>query len=161
MRILLAVDESENSRRAVSYVGSLLHGAPDVTITLFHVLKPMPRKLLEHGGSENPATEGQLSTHLHDDQEAWYRKEREAECPVLLTARAMLEKCGVDAIRVSMQFGYDEDVARSILEEAQRGQCETIVVGRHGESRMKRIFGGSVTDELLRNATGFAIWVVE
>ena len=161
MRILLAVDESENSRRAVHYVGSLLHGTPDVTITLFHVLKPMPRKLLEHGGSENPATEGRLSTQLHEDQEAWYKKEREAECPLLITARETLEKSGFDATRVSMQFGHEEEVARSILEEAQGGHYETIVVGRHGVSRMKRIFGGGVTDELLRNAKGFAIWVVE
>jgi nucleotide-binding universal stress UspA family protein len=35
------------------------------------------------------------------------------------------------------------------------------VVGRHGTSGMKRIFGGGITDELLRNAKGFAIWVVE
>jgi nucleotide-binding universal stress UspA family protein len=161
MRILLAVDESENSLRAVRYVGSLLHGTPEVTITLFHVLKPMPRELLEHGGSENPVTEGRLSTQLHEDQEAWYKKEGEAECPVLITARETLEKSGFDTARVSMQFGHDEEVARNILEEAQDGRYETIVVGRHGVSRMKRIFGGGVTDELLRNAKGFAIWVVE
>jgi nucleotide-binding universal stress UspA family protein len=34
-------------------------------------------------------------------------------------------------------------------------------VGRHGMSRIKRIFGGGVTDQLLRDARGFAIWVVE
>ena len=28
-------------------------------------------------------------------------------------------------------------------------------------SRIKRIFGGGVTDQLLRDAKGFAIWVVE
>jgi hypothetical protein len=56
MRILLAVDESENSRRVARYVGSLLRQTPDVALALFHVLKPMPRELLEHGGSEDPAT---------------------------------------------------------------------------------------------------------
>jgi nucleotide-binding universal stress UspA family protein len=162
MRILLAVDEFDNSLRAVRYVGALLRRTPDVTITLFHVLKPMPRKLLEHGGSENPSTEGRLSVQLHDDQEAWYQKEREAECPILVTARATLEKAGFDdASRVSLKFGHEDNVARTILEEAQTGQYETIVVGRHGASRMKRIFGGGVTDEVLRNAEGFAVWVVE
>lgn len=161
MRILLAVDESENSERAVRYVGSLLRRTPEVTIVIFHVLKPMPRKLMEHGGSENPASEGRLSTQLHDEQEAWYQKEREAECPILIAARETLEKSGFDAVRVSLKFGHEEDVARTILEEAQSGQYGTIVVGRHGASKMKRIFGGGVTDELLRNAKGFAIWVVE
>ena len=60
MRILVAVDESENSHRAVQYVGALLRRTPDVAVTLFHVLKPMPRELLEHGGSENPAAEAKL-----------------------------------------------------------------------------------------------------
>ena len=45
----------ENSHRAVKYVGSLLRETPKTAVTLFHVLKPMPRGLLEHGGSENPA----------------------------------------------------------------------------------------------------------
>jgi hypothetical protein len=49
IRILLAVDESENSHRLVQYVGSLLSRTPDVVVTLFHVLKPLPRGLLEHG----------------------------------------------------------------------------------------------------------------
>ena len=49
MRILLAVDESENSHRVVQYVGSLLGRTPEVAVTLFHVLKPMPRGLLEIG----------------------------------------------------------------------------------------------------------------
>jgi nucleotide-binding universal stress UspA family protein len=161
MRILLAVDESENSRRAIHYVGSLLRRTPDVTVTLFHVLKPMPRQLLEHGGSEDPAIEGRLSSQLHKDQESWYQKEQEAKCPVLITARETLEKSGFDSTRVFLKFGHEEDVARSILEEAQSGQHETIVVGRHGTSGIKQIFGGGITDALLRNAKGFAIWIVE
>jgi nucleotide-binding universal stress UspA family protein len=161
MRILLAVDESENSRRAVEYVGSLLRRTPDVAVTLFHVLKPMPRGLLEHGGSENPAAEAQLGTQLRTDQDAWIRKEREAECPLLKKACETLAQSGFDTSRVALKFGHEDDVAANILEEARSGQHETIVAGRHGTSRVKRIFGGGVTDQLLRDAKGFAIWVVE
>ncbi len=53
-RILIAVDGSEHSARALHYVGMLLRDTCDVQVTLFHVLKPMPRELLEHGGSEDP-----------------------------------------------------------------------------------------------------------
>ena len=161
MRILLAVDESENSHRVVQYVGSLLRRTPDVAVTLFHVLKPMPRELLEHGGSENPAAEAQLSVQLRDEQEAWIRKERESECHVLKKACETLKQSGFDTGRVALKFGHEDDIARNILEEARSGRHETIVVGRHGTSRIKRIFGGGVTDQLLRDAKGFAIWVVE
>src|SRR5690349_25089630 len=82
MRILLAVDDSENSHRAVKYVGSLLRRTPDVAVTFFPVLKPMPRGLLEHGGSENPAVEAKMDQQLHNEQEDWIRKERESECHV-------------------------------------------------------------------------------
>ncbi len=161
MRVLLAVDESENSHRVVQYVGSLLRRTPDVAVTLFHVLKPMPRELLEHGGSESPAAEAQLSVQLQSGQDAWIRKERESECHVLRKACETLTQSGFDTSHVALKFGHEDDIARNILEEARSGHHETIVVGRHGTSRIKRIFGGGVTDQLLRDAKGLAIWVVE
>lgn len=161
MRILLALDESENSHRVVQYVGSLLRQTPDVSLTLLHVLKPLPRELLEHGGSEDPTAEAQLGQQLREDQGAWIRKEAESECHVLKKASETLAQSGFDASRVAMKFGHEDDIARNILEEARSGQLDTIVLGRHGTSRIKRMFGGGVTDQVLREAKGFAIWVVE
>lgn len=160
VRILLAVDESENSHRVVQYVGSLLSRTPDAVITLFHVLKPMPRRLLEHGGSEDPAVEAQLSMQLRNEQDAWIRKERESECHVLKQACETLAQSGFDMSRVAVKYGHDDDIARNILEEARIGHHDTIVVGRQGISRIKQIFGGGTTDHLLHAAKGFAIWVV-
>jgi nucleotide-binding universal stress UspA family protein len=161
MRILLAVDESENSHRAIEYVGSLLHRTPEVAVTLFHVLKPMPRELLEHGGSENPTAEAQLGERLRNEQDAWIRKEEESESHLLKKACDTLTQFGFDRSQVALKIGHEDDIAGNILEEARNGKHETIVVGRHGTSRVKRLFGGGVTDQLLRNAKGFAIWVVE
>lgn len=161
MRLLLAVDDSENAHRAVLYVGSLLKRTPDVTVTLFHVMKPIPRVLLEHGGSENPTLEEQLSARLREDQGNWIQNEQEAECPVLRNACETLAQSGFDTNCVTLKFGYEDDVAANILEEARNGQHDTIAVGRRGTSRITRIFGGGVTDQLLRDAKGFAIWIIE
>jgi len=161
MRLLLAVDESENSNRVVQYVGSLLSRTPDLTLTLFHVLKPMPRGLLEHGGSENPVAEAQLGEQLRNGQEAWIRKESEAECHVLKEACETLKQYGFDMSHVDLKYGHEDNIARCILEEARSGQYDTIVVGRQGMSRIKQIFGGGTTDHVLRGAKGLAIWVVE
>jgi hypothetical protein len=46
---LIAVDDSEHSARVLRYVGTPLRDVRNVQVTLFHVLKPMPRELLEHG----------------------------------------------------------------------------------------------------------------
>jgi nucleotide-binding universal stress UspA family protein len=159
VRILLAVDESENAHRIVQYVGSLLTRMPDA-ITLFHVLKPMPRSLLEHGGSENPAVEAQLSVQLRNEQDAWIRKERESECHVLKQACETLAQSGFNMNRVAVKYGHDDDIVRNILEEARNGHHDTIAVGRQGISRIKQIFGGGTTDHLLHAAQGFAVWVV-
>ena len=161
MRLLLAVDESENSHRVIQYVGSLLSRTPDLTLTLFHVLKPMPRGLLEHGGSENPVAEAQLSEQLRHEQEAWIRKESEAECHVLKEACETLKQYGFDMSHVELKYGHEDNIARCILEEARSGHHDTIVVGRQGMSRIKQIFGGGTTDHVLRGAKGLAIWVVE
>ena len=159
--MLVAVDESESSHRAVRYVGSLLRGTTNTEVTLFHVLKPMPRGLLEHGGAENPAAETKLGEQLRKDQQTWIRQETEFECPVLIKARETLTHAGFDPSRVELRIGHEEDIARNILEAAQSGKHETIVVGRHGSSGIKRLFGGGVTDQILRDAKGFAVWVVE
>jgi Universal stress protein family len=90
-RIMIAIDDSEHSARALRYVGTLLRDTHDVHVTLFHVLKPMPRKLLEHGGSENPSEEVRLATELQHDQENWVREESVMEYPILVQA---LELCG-------------------------------------------------------------------
>jgi nucleotide-binding universal stress UspA family protein len=161
MRILVAIDETDYALHLVQYVGDLLRETPHAQVTLFHVLKPMPRKLLEHGGSENPVIEGHLQRALKNEQTEWVRSQQETECPYLLRAREALGKAGFPLDRVELKFGHEDDIAQNILEEARSGGHSTVAVGRYGTSRTKRLFGGGVTDQLLREATGLAVWVVE
>jgi nucleotide-binding universal stress UspA family protein len=160
-RILIAVDDSEHSARALRYVGTLLREARDVQVTLFHVLKPMPRELLEHGGSEDPVEEVRLATELQQDQENWVRAEGMMEKPILVQARELFGKTGFPLDRVTLKFGYEDDIAHTILDEARTGGYGTIVISRQGSNGLKRFFGGSITDQLLRDASGYTLWVVE
>jgi nucleotide-binding universal stress UspA family protein len=161
MKILVAIDETDYAVRLVQYVGGVLRETPHAQVMLFHVLRPMPRKLLEHGGSESPVIEGQLQDALKKEQTQWIRSQQEAECPYLLKAREALGKAGFPLDRVDLKFGHEDDIAQSILEEAHSGGYSTVAVGRYGTSKTKRLFGGGVTDQLLREATGLAVWVVE
>ena len=160
-RILIAVDGSEHSARALRYVGTLLRDTQDVQITLFHVLKPMPRGLLEHGGSEDPAEEIRLAKKLQEDQENWVRTESVFESPILVTALELFGKTGFPLDRVTLKFGHEDDIAHTILDEARTGGYGTIVMSRHASKALKRFFGGSITDQLLRDASGFTLWIVE
>jgi nucleotide-binding universal stress UspA family protein len=160
-RILIAIDGSEHSARALHYVGTLLRETRDVQVTLFHVLKPMPRELLEHGGSEDPAEEVRLAKKLQEDQENWVRTESRFEHPILLTALELFGKTGFPLDRVALKFGHEDDIAHTILDEARTGSYQTIVVSRHGSRRVKLFFGGGITDQLLRDASGYTLWIVE
>ena len=160
-QILIAIDDSEHSARALRYVGTLLRDARDVQVTLFHVLKPMPRELLEHGGSEDPAEEIRLAEELCQDQENWVRTESVTESPILVTALELFGKTGFPLDRVTLKFGHEDDIAHNILAEARTGGYGTIVISRQGSNGMKRFFGGGITDQLLRDASGYTLWVVE
>ena len=79
----------------------------------------------------------------------------------MVTALELFGQTGFPLDRVTMKFGHEDDVAHTILDEARAGGYETIVLSRHGSNRMKRFFGGGITDQLLRNASGYTLWVVE
>jgi nucleotide-binding universal stress UspA family protein len=160
-RILIAVDDAERSARALDYVGTLLRDARDVQVTLLHVLKPMPRELLEHGGSEDPEEELRLATKLHREQEDWLRTERARELPILMRARDLLAKTGFPPDRVMLTFGHGDNIAHNIVVEARTGRYGTIVVSRHGPNGMKRFFRGGITDQLSRDLSGYTLWIVE
>lgn len=160
-RVLIAVDDSEHSARALRYVGTLLRDVHNVQVTLFHVLKPMPRELLEHGGSENPAEEVRLAEELRRDQANWVTTESATESPTLVTALELFGKTGFPLDRVMLKFGYEDDIAHNILVEARLGCYGTIVISRHGSHGLKRMIGGGVADQLLSDASGFTLWIVE
>jgi hypothetical protein len=53
-RILVAVDNSKASMRAVNYVANIIAGMRDFTVCLLHVPGPLPPELREFGRSEDP-----------------------------------------------------------------------------------------------------------
>lgn len=160
-RILIAVDDPERSAKALGYVGTLLRDTPEVQVTLFHVLKPMPRELLEHGGSEDPVQETRLAEELRQDQATWVRTESVMESPILMNALELFAKTGFPLDRVTLEVGCEDNVAHTIIDEARTGGYGTIVVSRHGSNGTKRFLGGGITDHLVRDASGFTLWVVE
>ena len=103
--LLIAVDDSNESVRAVQYVGTLLRDSRDVNVTLFHVLNPMPRELMEHGGSEDPETEHRLGEQLRKDQDEWVRAEGALEYPILVNGDGATRADRVSARSCHAQVG--------------------------------------------------------
>ncbi len=155
--ILIAIDDSAASIRALHYVGTLLRETPAVTITLFHVLNPMPRELMEHGGSENPDLEHQLGEQLRNDQQEWLHLEETLEYPILERALEHLKDTGLPTDRVTLKLGYAGDIVDTILDEVRSGGYGTLVVTHHGP----RLFGNGIAERLSRDLSGVALWIMQ
>lgn len=145
--ILLAVDDSENSRRAVAYTAHLLGGMTGVHLTLLHVI-PLP----EEDFFPDEAQKDQWLAH--------YREKIEA---VLEDYRKMLVEAGfkADALDQRVPLRHCPSMAECILSEREKGQYGTIVVGRQGLSRKEEFLFGSISSKIVNHARHCTVWVVE
>jgi nucleotide-binding universal stress UspA family protein len=83
------------------------------------------------------------------------------EYSIWVQALELFGKTGFPLDRVTLKFGHENDIAQAILDKTRIGGYGTIVISRRGSNGMKRFFGGGITDQLLRDASGFALWVME
>lgn len=155
--ILLAVDSSASSTKAVLYVANLLGNNRNISITLFHVLPPMPPDLLESGTLEG-------ETELKSERKHWEEAEHKIECKCFEPMIDTLKQAGFHKERIQTKHfvplpGFD--VAHAILEECELENYDTVVMGKRGMSRIERFLIGSVTDKVVRHAKGMAVWVIE
>jgi nucleotide-binding universal stress UspA family protein len=145
--ILIAVDDSDNSRRAVRYVGYLLGSMEGVHVTLLHVI-PEPEE----------------DYFPEDDQkQQWLKKYREKLDAILDECRQMLVADGFeeDAVEKRLTLRYCPSMAECILAERDERQYGTIVVGRQGLSRKEEFLFGSISSKIVNHARRCTVWVVE
>jgi nucleotide-binding universal stress UspA family protein len=145
--ILIAVDESENSRRAVSYVAKLLEGMPRFKVMLLHIINEPEEDFF--------ADEG--------ERERWLAEKRETAERILDKTKTVLVDEGFAPERVfpQVKVRYCPSIAECILQEAEATQSETIVVGRKGVSRKEEFLFGSVSNRIIHEAESCTVWVVE
>lgn len=163
-RLLIVLDGSATSKRAVKYAASLVGRRRGFRLCLVHVLPPLPARLLEHGGAENPTREARLEVDLKAEQQRWISAAKNTSQKDLDNARLTLRKAGIPANSIQTLF-CDPDEGRNaaddILAMASGCKCSTIVVGRQSVSWFHELFSQELPEELLRRGKGFSIWVIE
>ncbi|MFC1580449.1 universal stress protein [Thermodesulfobacteriota bacterium] len=145
--ILIAVDESKNSRRAVSYVGQLLGGLDDFKVTILHVV-PEPEEDY---------------FHTPDQKEEWFVQHRQKVDAMLEDYRQLLIQKGFDTkdVAIHSPIRYCPSMAECILLEREEIRYSTIVVGRQGLSRSEEFLFGSISSKIVTHARNCTVWVVE
>ena len=164
VRLLVVMDESEASERALRYVTRVVGGRRNFRVCILHALPPLPPALLEFGGAQRPGEEGSLKKALRQRQRQWIAAAKAAARPALYRARGILRKAGLAPGRLAAKFldplerGHIVD---EILAQARARQCRGIVIGRQSMSWLRELVDGDLAQELVRASKGFTVWVVE
>ena len=162
-KFLVAVDDSEISMKAVSYVAGLASVLPSIDVNLFHVLPPLPPKLLEHGGAENPREERDRERALASERERWIAEARRKAQPIFDRAKSILGDAGVEEGSIHQLYlpsVHGREVAREALDAARDAGCDTIVVGQRSFSWYQELTKKHVAQDLIDNGEDIVVSVV-
>ena len=148
-KVLLAIDGSENAKKAVDYAGRMFGGSTS-EVTILHVVRALG--LFQETYPEAYHTE---------INEKWLRETQERMMPVLEEAKHTLIEAGLDAERITIRLETGKGSrAGDIVEQAYLGKYGTIVVGRRGISKIEQFLMGRVSSKVVQLAKEMAVWVV-
>ena len=157
MRVLLAIDGSPASSKAVEYVAGWA-GGRNVPVRIVHVLPPVPAAL------QRAPEHARVGDDASPEGDPWVSRSKQEALPDLEHAAARLASAGVDANGLERSFlsvHRDGSAVSGLLDVAREHGCETIVVGRTTLPWHRELFHHHFADELVRKAEGFTVWVVE
>ena len=163
-KLLIVVDNSLASMRAVAYVTHILGGRRGFRVCLAHTLPSPPARMLEFGGSEDPLKEEWLESRLRASRHLWASAAKRKASGSLDRAYADLRRAGFARGEIEVHFCYPSDkrdAPKEILTLARERGCRTIVVGRAALSWLRGLLQTNPADEIVRLGKGFTTWVVE
>ena len=141
MELLVAVDGSEESNRALAYATNIAN-ATDGSITLIHAIEP---DIYDTGGGEPVAESDRRDRLIIDSFDA-----AEEEGQEILDEA--IEFAAERGQTVSGELRYGQP-ARIITDYAEEGAFETLYVGHRGRSERTIEFLGSVARDVVEHAT--------
>ena len=148
MKIMLAVDGSENSLRVVDHLIHIIGANPDLRLTLFHVEPCLRHYYSVDFEREHPHLEEILQREDKRRMESFYEK-----------AHERLKAAGLKESQVEIKTGTRcYDISTAILGEVKTGPYGTVVVGRRGER--EAFFTGRIAMRLVQKVSDQALWVV-
>ncbi len=147
-KVLIAIDLSENSLKAVDYVGEMMVHHPSVSVTLLNIIREPSSDVMPD----------------EIERKAYVRKMRDNTGRHMEEAARRLINTGIDEknIQVKMQVCSKlVSIADLILKEAREGHYQTVVVGRRGVSKRQEFLFGSISKKVVGEAKDCAVWVIE
>jgi nucleotide-binding universal stress UspA family protein len=157
-KVLIAVDDSEGSLKAVEHVARQFVGMSDLQITLFHVLLGEPPQFCDDGHL--------LTEEERKDRkmviEKWVTNQKTRLEPIFQKAIETLTRGGILHDQIVTKFTSEsiDVIPQCILAETKAGGYQTLVIGRCSRSRTMHFLLGSIANQIVSAGEGLAVCVV-
>lgn len=153
-RILIAMDETENSLNLVRYAGRMLQGLKDAEILFYHFCCPFVEALAPEEREK-----------MREAEEKIVEREKDKILHCYDEGQKILLDYGFAKKSLRRSFDYDpsappQKVAQAVLKELRVGNCGTLIMGRKGSTRAREFRLGSVAMRTVAEAQNCAVWVV-
>jgi len=145
--ILIAVDSSDNARRAVLFVGDFFGCYEGFQVTLLHIILEPEATFFRN----------------NNERTKWLASQREEAQKVMEEYENILTDAGFteDKINVRIDSMRAPSVADCIIKEQEEMKCCTIVIGRRGISKKEEFIFGSTSNRVIHEARKCAVLVIE
>ena len=152
-KILLAVDDSVHSKNAIQYAVNMASTVNKLTFSLMQVQPAISQYLLD---------EAEKDLKAKKELKALIRKNGDVSQRILEKHKSRMVKMGIPEKHIDMTTQPRVlGIAKDIMDRAQQGLYDAIVVGRRGLSRIQKAFMGSLTADLLEHSRVVPVWVVD
>lgn len=148
-KVMIAVDGSENSLKAVDHFALMVSNNPDIRISFFHA-QPKFRDFCP------------IDTELADNdrfEDIFLRGNKRCINQFYTHALSILEDSGFKKNQIELKIADSFfNPGKAIVDEAKQGGYDTIIIGRRGINRA--FFTGSVSRYVINQISDTALWVV-
>lgn len=157
-KILLCLDTSQGAMTATAHLSHMLDGSPFGRITLFHVVRGFSRfRQFVTEVFTTQEDKGMVQGVIEKD----LSQTAKALEPAFDEAAAVLTAGGVDPSRIEKKVVSGAgNAGNDIIDEAEKGGYDTIVIGRRGLSRVEEFLMGRVSSRVISLAKAKTVWVV-
>jgi nucleotide-binding universal stress UspA family protein len=152
-KILMAIDDSPHSRLAVDYAVRMKKLVAGLGFTLLHIQPPISHFLLDEAKRS-----GQAQIELNRA----VARNAEASASLLAKYKELMVRAGIAEAAVELlTFPRHLGLAKDILDHAQNGLFDAVLLGRRGISTVQQMFMGSVSAHLIQNSPVIPVWLVD
>lgn len=152
-KVLVAIDNTRPSKLALSYAVQMATRIKDLHFVLLHI-QPMVSLFLKE--------EARTSALARKKMEKISNRNARLAQSLLDEYQSDMIGRGIASDRIEgvtqeRRLGF----AKDIIEFAQQGRYDAIVVGRRGVSGIVRLYAGSVTADILEQSQEIPVWLVD